>query len=272
MLRLITFIIALIWSFPALAQSEADIQIGLSDETVAITSSFDGAEIVVFGSVENADENLLKQDKYDIVVTLSGPPKRVTVRKKEWKFGIWVNGDERSFVGVPSSYAVATTRPLDQITQAKDLKILEIGFDNLTLRQQAVTAEPQPETQTSAETDQAEEDEDLDSFRRSLVRLKASQGLFVRGIGDIRYLSPTLFKATLRVPANVPIGHHRARAYLFADGEFVTTRSVLLNVRKQGFEQAAYDLAHRNGLLYGIIAVLVAMATGWLASVVFKKD
>ena len=39
-----------------------------------------------------------------------------------------------------------------------------------------------------------------------------------------------------------------------------------------GFEQFVAETARRNGLLYGFITALMAMTTGWLASVIFRKD
>ncbi len=238
------------------AQVKTDVQIGLSRETVEISSSFDGTDIVVFGSIENADKQALVDGKYDIVVVLVGPKEEVIVRRKENKFGIWVNGSSLRFGDVPSSYSVATTRPLAEISDSNDVKILQIGLENLNVVP----------------------DEDFDAigeekvFKESLNRLKLSQNLYSESIGGVKFLSPSLFKATLSVPANVPIGRHTAQAFLFKEGKFVNAQFAEMQVKKIGFEQFTYDLAHRNGLLFGIIAVIIAIATGWLASVIFRKD
>ena len=249
-------LLMILFSGAAQAQEETDVQIGLSSETVAITSSFDGTDIVIFGTIENGDPELLANGNYDVVVVLYGPKEEVVVRRKERKLGIWVNGDSLRFSDVPSSYSVATTRPLSEIADSTDKKILQIGLDNLS-----VVPDPDSATTPEAET-----------FRKSLARLRVKQKLFVERIGGVEFLSPTLFKAKLAVPANVPIGKHTARAVLFQNGKFVNAKFAEMQVKKIGFEQYTYDLAHSNGLLYGIIAVLIAIATGWLASVVFRKD
>jgi uncharacterized protein (TIGR02186 family) len=238
------------------AQTKPSVQIGLSNETVGITSSFDGTEIVVFGSIENGEKERLKNGKYDLVISLEGPNDISTVRRKENKFGIWVNGLSEQFSDVPSSYTMAATRPVKEISSAENLKILEVGLDHLNL--------------VPLGNDLSAEQVKL--FRDSLVRLKINKGLYLVDIGGIEFLTPTLFKATLAVPANVPIGRHLAHAYLFDEGKFVASQFTELEVRKKGFEQQAYELAHNHGLIYGILAVLIAMATGWLASVIFKKD
>jgi uncharacterized protein (TIGR02186 family) len=238
------------------AQEKTDVQIGLSSETVEITSNFDGTDIVVFGSIENGNRALLESGGYDIVVALFGPREEVVVRRKERKLGIWINGDSVRFEDVPSSYSVATTRSLSLIAPPEDIRILQLGLKNIN-----VVAQDHNTTEAELET-----------FRDSLGRLKVAQDLFLERIGGVEFLSPTLFKAKLAVPANVPIGKHTAHAFLFRQGEFLNAQFAEMRVQKIGFEQFTYDLAHKNGLLYGIIAVLVAVATGWLASVVFGKD
>ncbi|MEE9313814.1 MAG: TIGR02186 family protein [Rhizobiaceae bacterium] len=237
-------------------QVQTNIQIGLSSDVVEITSSFDGTSTVIFGSIENGNRELLKEGRYDVVVILIGPKVRTIVRRRERKFGIWLNGSSLSFADVPSSYSVATTRPLNDIAQSSEIKMLEIGLDNLN----GVSV-------TSGFMFKKTE-----TFRKSLQRLKVKQNLYLENIGGIEFLSPTLFKAKLTVPANVPIGKHTARAFLFRDGKFISSKFTEMRVKKIGFEQYTYDLANRNGLLYGIIAVLVAIATGWIASLVFRKD
>lgn len=253
---LIALVCLFVVAHVAVAAEKADVQIGLSSETIEITSNFDGTDIVIFGSIEGGDRKLLEANGYDIVVALFGPREEVIVRRKERKMGIWVNGDAMRFSDVPSSYSVATTKSLSEIADPEAIKILQLGLDNINV--------------VKEEGD--DDGEKQETFRDSLARLKVSQSLFLERIGGVEFLSPTLFKAKLAVPANVPIGKHTAHAFLFQEGEFLNAKFAEMQVRKIGFEQFTYELAHKNGLLYGIIAVLVAVATGWLASVVFGKD
>ena len=238
------------------AQTKPEIQIGLSSETIEISSHFVGTDLVIFGSIEKADQSALLAGEYDIVVVLAGPRQEVMVRRKENKLGIWVNGKSMLFNDVPASYAVATTRLVSEIAGPEEIRILQIGLDNISVV-------PEVEDKTAPE---------VAVFRQSLTRLKQSKLLYNERIGGVVFLSPTLFKATLTVPANVPIGKHIARAFLFRNGEFVNSQFAPLQVKKIGFEQFTYDFAHNHGFLFGIVAVLIAVATGWLASVVFRKD
>lgn len=253
-MRFLTFLLLLVTTGAAQVAQAARLEIGLSESRIGITSSFDGTRITVFGTIEEADAAVLEREGYDVVVTLTGPAREVTVRRKQRIAGIWVNGASQSFASVPLSYAMASTRALESIGNDK-LGLLQIGIPNLAFAPRGVVAGP----------------EERADFARSLKRLKRQRGLYAEDT-NVEFLSPTLFRATLPVPANVPIGEHRAQAFLFSDGRYIGAATDALRVEKTGFEQLTYDLAHSHGLLYGLVAVLVAILTGWLASVIFRRD
>src|SRR5262249_6386394 len=83
---------------------------GRSQDSIQITSTYNGTDIVVFGAIENTDPAFLAS-KPDIVVILRGPDAYMTVRKKQRVAGIWVNRDSVSMHGMPAFYFLASTRP-----------------------------------------------------------------------------------------------------------------------------------------------------------------
>jgi uncharacterized protein (TIGR02186 family) len=254
---ILPFVFAALVALPTRAQ-QGDVQIGLADDAIVISSNFSGTDVVVFGSIEGVDRDVVRVGDYELVVVLAGPREEVTVREKQRRAGVWVNGSGIRFANVPSSYSIASSAPLETIAAPDVLEPLRVGFENIDVQ---LTSFGQNVEQGRAARS-----------RESLLRIKERQGLYRAREEGVEFLNPTLFRARLDVSANVPIGQHRARAFLFRDHEFIAARTVLLEVRKSGLEQAIYDLAHRQGLLYGFLAVLMAMATGWLASVIFRKD
>ena len=72
----------------------------------------------------------------------------------------------------------------------------------------------------------------------------------------MQFLSQNLFRATLALAPNVPVGTHKARAFLFKNGMFVKETSAQLAIVKSGFEQSIFSFAHDYPLFYGIFAVL----------------
>ncbi|MGL3608436.1 TIGR02186 family protein [Rhizobium sp. G187] len=232
------------------------LDIGTSTSEIAITSDFAGADLTVFGALSNVDQLLLAIGQYDVVVTLEGPRDWTTVRRKERMFGIWVNRTSMSFEQMPISYSLASTRPVEQIAPAKTLTELGIGIDHLALT-------PTGFISTAA---------NLAEFRDAFRRLKQTGGLYQRDTEGVRFVSSSLFKATLRLPANIPNGVHTVRAYLFKSGQFITEREQPLRVIKTGLEEAITEAAHERPFLYGVFAVVLALLTGWIASLIFRKD
>jgi uncharacterized protein (TIGR02186 family) len=252
------FLSVLAAAVPAKAQSPLPegIQIGLSTDNVSITAGFSGADLTIFGSLENPDPLVARQGRYDVIVVLEGPPKPVVVRRKDRVLGVWVNLDSETFENVPMSYSVATTRPLQDITEPNSYKQLSLGASNLYM--QPADAGDSPAT--------------IEEFTAALRERKGAAGLYSENVGGVQFLSQNLFRATVRLAPNVPVGTHKARAFLFKSGLFIKESSAQLEIRKSGFEQSIFRVAHEYSFLYGVFAVSLAMITGWLGRLVFRKD
>lgn len=232
------------------------LDIGVSTNEIAITSDFRGADLTVFGAMTNADELLLAIGNYDIIVTLEGPRDYATVRRKERIFGVWVNTDSMIFEQVPESYSIASTRQLDDPTQLPPINTAGVGIEHLALNPIGYIRDVG----------------ELSDFREAYRRLKLAGGLYQKEASGVRFVSSSLFRASLRLPANVPDGVHIVRAYLFKSGTLITQREIPLRVVKTGLEQAITDTAHNQPFAYGLLCVLIALVTGWGASIVFRKD
>ena len=232
--------------------------VSLSNHRVQITSSFTGEDLVLFGTVEPDTARGTLRPSYDLVVTMTGPRETFRTRRKERVAGIWVNIDSREFVRVPSYLAVLSNRPVAQIANAETLRRLQIGLDNFLL--------PQRIGPDIADTVRD------DPYRLAFVRLESEQGLYRESPTAVTLLSPTVFRAAIPLPADVPTGTYAIDVQLFSGGALVARTNSALEVIKAGFEQYVADAARDHGLLYGIATALIALFTGWLASVVFRRD
>ena len=252
---------ALLFAAPFAAKAEPvdfteKLDIGISTDEIAITSDFRGADLTIFGAIDGADPGLLAQGKYNIVVALEGPKENTTVRKKERVFGIWINTNSMTFEKVPESYSLSSTRDIDTIAPPGDMNNMGIGVDHMPLTPIGFIGDGS----------------NLTEFRDAFRRLRETTGIYQRDPGGVQFISSSLFKASLRLPADVPNGSHIVRAYLFRDGLFVAAKALELRVVKTGLEQAITTAAHQQPFLYGLVAVLLAVVTGWLASIVFRRD
>ncbi|WP_173934639.1 TIGR02186 family protein [Chelativorans sp. Marseille-P2723] len=237
-------------------QAPEGIEIGLSTDTVFITSDFSGANLTIFGALDNIDPLISRQGGYDIIVVLEGPRRPAVVRKKTRVLGMWINTQSMTFRDVPASYSVALTRHPQDITDAANYRRLSLRAENINF--QAV------DPGSTAET--------VEEFNAALRGRMEEVGLYDERVGGVQFLSRNLFRATLHLAPNVPVGTHRARAFLFRTGLFVRETSAALTIRKAGAEQRVFELAHQSSFLYGLFAVFLAMMTGWIGRIVFRKD
>ena len=231
--------------------------LSLSNERVQIASNFVGENLVLFGVVE-PDPGKTLRDGYDLVVTVAGPREIMRTRRKQRVLGIWVNVGSREFVRVPSYLAVLSSRPVAQIANADTLRRLQLGLDNFLLTQRI----------GSDLGDTVRED----PFRAAFVRLQSEHGLYRQAGDAVKFLTPSVFRVVIPLPANVPTGSFSVDVELFAGGAMIAQSTAALEVIKTGVEQYVADAAGNNGLLYGLLTTLMALLTGWIASVVFRRD
>lgn len=232
--------------------------VSLSNHRVSITPYYAGEELVLFGNVERDADTPAVRPPYDVVVTVTGPRSDLVTRRKERTFGIWVNVDARQFENVPGYLSISSNRPFDEIASPDVLRRQQIGLNNtlLTQRLGPDLADVVP----------------ADPFRAAFVRLKSSHGLYGESTSGVTLLSPTLFRAGIPLPGEVPIGTYDVDVKLFSGGVLLTRTQTAFEIVKVGFEQVVADAARHNGLLYGLATMMMALVTGWFASVVFRKD
>ena len=230
----------------------------LSSHRVMITSNFTGAELVLFGSVERDAATVPRRGGYDLVATVTGPRQTLVTRRKDRVFGIWVNVESRAFVEVPSYLAIFSNKPFDAIANANMLRQNRVGFANTMLTQQIG-----PDlADTNSE----------DSLRMAFIRLRQASKLYIEQPNGVTFLTPALYRASILLPAETPVGAYEVDVKLFADGAMIARTASALEVVKVGFEQFVAASARDYGFLYGLVTMAMALMTGWLASVAFRRD
>ena len=230
----------------------------ISRHRVQVTSNFTGTQIVLFGSIERDTSAAQLRSSYDIVVTVTGPRQTVVTRRKGRVLGIWANVDSRTFINAPIYLSVLSNRPVESIANAETLRRLQVGLENIQLPQQIG-----PDI-----ADVVRED----PFRRNFVRIKIDHNLFAEENKGVTFLTPTIFRADIPLPAVAPFGNYDVDVKVFADGNMLARVNSAFELVKFGFEQFVADAARTQGLLYGLATALMALVTGWLASVVFRRD
>ena len=234
------------------------VQADVSTRRVAVTSSFSGTEIVIFGAVDNSRQTSAEAGLYDIVVVVVGAPTRLVARKKNRVLGIWLNTEKLEFLNVPSYYVIASTRPLDDIASEEVLKSSGIGLNYVPM----TLGKGEAETRSATE---------IKEFRDAIVRLKRKERLFGHEEYNVAFIGRSLFRASVDVPANVTLGSFETRVFLFRNRELLHQYNARLDLEREGLEDTLHAFAFGYPLLYGLATVLLALASGLLASTIFSR-
>ncbi len=232
--------------------------VSVSNHRVTVTPNYAGEELVLFGAIERDAATPVSRGSYDIVVTITGPRSTMVTRRKERVFGIWVNADSREFLNVPAYLAVFSNQPLYAIASPDVLRRQQLGIDNIILTQRVGS-------------DIADVVAD-DPFRRAFVRLREEHGLYRESANAVTFLNADLFRTGIPLPAEVPIGTYQVDIKLLANGTPIAHTETAFEIAKVGFEQFVANAARNNSIGYGLVTAMMALMTGWFASVVFRKD
>jgi uncharacterized protein (TIGR02186 family) len=225
---------------------------GLSTSNIALTADFNGSELLVFGAIRRDGPVAPDVAPLDIIITIKGPPRAVTVRRAERRFGIWVNTESVTVRQAPSFYAIATTRPLDELLTETERLRYGIGMDQAVRRiGGTMIADPTP-------------------FTEALIRLKREDGSYALLNDEVKVTEATLFQTRIEMPANLVEGDYAAEFFLVRDREVISSGATIISVEKAGIERWLYNLSRNEPLAYGLMSVALALAAGWLAAAAFR--
>jgi len=238
---------------PLQAMAQETVVTGLSKDNISLNATFDGSELFVFGAIRREAPIPEDAGDLDIVITVKGPTGTVVVRRKSWRFGIWVNTAAVKVREAPSFYAIASTRPLPRILSETESLRYGIGMAQAVRK---VASHPDiPDTQP---------------FADAVVRLRSKEHLYTQLDGAVSVAEETLFQVALELPANLVEGRYLAEFFLVRNMEVVHKGETEIVVEKTGMQRWLYNLSQQDPLIYGLLSVALALIAGWMAAAAFR--
>jgi len=225
----------------------------ISSRKVEIRYSFTGAQLLLFGAILYPGGRAPTRPA-DIVVVLRGPVQPIVVREKQKIAGIWMNADSNRFRSAPSFYAVASSRPLSQLVDERTAAIYEMGLQNLQLSPGG-GALPEKERR----------------FESGLLDLRRRQGLYAEHSRGVEINEGVLYRASISIPSQVPVGTYTAETFLIDRGRVLAAATREIEIDKSGFERFVALSARRHAFLYGMISVLLSLGLGYAAGLLFRR-
>ncbi len=180
-----------------------------------------------------------------VAILCRGEEHPLVLKKKGRVLGLlWMNVGDVSFESVPEVYLLNTSSPLASLQPTGEKP--SVGFE-------ALARGCGPDSAALPLFDE-------------LVRLKQGDGLWsvaeeavhVQPAEEDMALATTDF----RLPATAEPGVYQILLYTFRDGREELSGRAEIRVRRVGLSAFIATLAVRHGLLYGIMATLVAVAVG----------
>jgi uncharacterized protein (TIGR02186 family) len=251
--HLITFAAVLIWAVPAAAEH---LTVALSTGEVKISSNFTGAPVTLFGVIER-DAMSASRSRYRVAVLVQGPPESVVVRRKDRILGVWANSASETILAPPSFYMVNSSGTIADLAPVTTLERYRLGFAN---NQFDYRNRPQANDPRAAE------------FRDAFLRIKENAGLYTENEDAVEFIGDSVFRTTIWVPANAPVGFYRVSVFLFSDGAILARTDQSFRISKTGFEQYISVFAREKSFVYGFLVAALALVTGWLGGVIFRRD
>lgn len=225
----------------------------ISSRSVEIRYSFTGAQLLLFGAILYP-RGRAPERPADIVVVLRGPVEPIVLREKQKIAGIWMNADSNRFRSAPSFYAVASSRPINQLVDERTAAIYELGLQNLQLSPGG-GALPEKERR----------------FEAGLLDLRRRQGLYAEYPSGVEISEGVLYRATISIPSQVPVGTYTAETFLIDRGRVLAAATREIEIDKTGFERFVALAARRHAFIYGLISVILSLGLGYAAGVLFRR-
>jgi uncharacterized protein (TIGR02186 family) len=225
----------------------------ISSRSVEIRYSFTGAQLLLFGAILYP-RGRAPERPADIVVVLRGPVQPIVLREKQKIAGIWMNADSNRFRSAPSFYAVASSRPINQLVDERTAAIYELGLQNLQLSPGG-GALPEKERR----------------FEAGLLDLRRRQGLYAEYPNGVEISEGVLYRATISIPSQVPVGTYTAETFLIGRGRVLAAATREIEIDKSGFERFVALAARRHAFIYGLISVILSLGLGYAAGVLFRR-
>ncbi len=225
----------------------------VSARNIEIRYSFAGAQLLLFGAIIYPDGRI-PTEAPDVIIVVKGPAEPIIVREKQRIAGIWMNAQSSRFRSAPSFYAVASSRPIPELVDERTAAIYELGVNSLQLS-----------PGTSALPENARR------FEAGLLELRQRQGLYSQSPRGVEITGGVLYRATIAIPSQVPVGTYTAETFLVDNGRVLAAATRDIEIGKSGFERFVALAARRHSVLYGLFAVLLSLGLGWSAAALFRR-
>ncbi len=222
----------------------------VSPARIHVDSLYHGTRVVVTGDVDAGEE---------IIVKFSSPSKKAHLRNKGKRAGLfWMNVGELEFYPVSEVYLVYSTKDISSILDSDQQDKYALGYDAFRR-----TVEVAPVSDESVKEKWVKE---FISFKEK----NRVYGIFTGNIDTGEKGSKKTFKLSVEWPYQAPPQEYTVNVYAVKDNTVHDHHQTTLNVKTVGALNFISGMAFNKAPLYGVISILIAIAAGFIVSIIFK--
>jgi uncharacterized protein (TIGR02186 family) len=219
-------------------------------QKVLITSFYHGETITV---------RALIPANHEVALRIIGPQEDLRLLEKGRVWGLWMNVGQVTFWHVPTVYLLRTSNSLSALGDQKTLDRLRMDYRSLL----SYSLEKEGTSRKSFLLDELiklKEHDRLYQIQESSIQAKPL------GNGSVNQI-----EVEFPLPARIPPGSYALELISFHDGQGTLLQREFIEVQLSGFADLLHRLAKEKGLLYGVLAVIVATLGGLAIGIVFTS-
>ncbi len=235
----VLILVELVWVLSA--SSTMIRNISIKPNPVIISATYHGTSL-------NVEGKLLKD--MELIIKVIGQKKDTVFKRKGKVWGLlWMNTEDVVFKNLPGLYLVYAGN-------VKSPLLNKIGFDMLKTQVQVEPAR------------------DRDFLFRELLKLKQKEGLYAikekvisyKDVGD----NIKAFSCRVSLPSKLKPGLYTVEILGIKENKIVERHTYELKAQLKGLPKLISFFAFQHGTIYGIAAVLIAIAAGLIIGSIFK--
>ncbi|MEW6602010.1 MAG: TIGR02186 family protein [Nitrospirota bacterium] len=195
----------------------------------------------------------------DVIIKISSAPKAAHLRKKGKTGGLlWMNVGELEFNPVSDVYLVYSTNEIRDILSQQQQDTYALGYDAF---RRSVTVSP------------VDNDADREKWTSEFIKMKEMNKTYAVSSGDIKIEHSTdkdSFLVHVDWPYQAPPETYTVTAYSVRDGSVEESSEGTFTVEKVGALRFLSDMAFNGASTYGIVSIIIAVAAGFIVSIIFR--
>jgi len=246
-LGLAALLLVAVWAGAAGAEMVTD----RTHQQVLVDVRFSGKRIYFFGTLPDPEAEL-------VVKLVPTKPLPIKLMRKGKVVLFWMGIKQFEIHNLPFLYKIHSTRPLEEILTPELARKYRLGYQSLKddMRLKLLKGTPSPD--------------DRDVMFEGFIKLKEKQNLYRIAENSIRVTKGRLFEHAFTFPDKAKEGTYLVETYAIKDGKVIDMSRDEVEVRKVGLTAWLYHTAQNNAVLYGIMAVVIALGAGLLVGTIFK--